>query len=192
MKHEIQSQATKQALADSLKELLTKKSFSKITVTELVENCGVNRKTFYYHFEDIYALLRWMLEKDMVSVLISEELTTEPEKVIRYALDYINQNRQLLTCVINELDHDQLRHFLYEDLSAPIRAVIQKAEQECGLMLEEDYREYLTSFYTSGMSGMIIRVLLRKVPSEEAFIKDMVTTFQVSLLALVQAQGRKV
>ncbi len=191
MKHEIQSQATKQALADSLKELLTKKSFSKITVTELVENCGVNRKTFYYHFEDIYALLRWMLEKDMVSVLISEELTTEPEKVIRYALDYINQNRQLLTCVINELDHDQLRHFLYEDLSAPIRAVIQKAEQECGLMLEEDYREYLTSFYTSGMSGMIIRVLLRKVPSEEAFIKDMVTTFQVSLLALVQAQGRK-
>ena len=191
MKHEIQSQATKQALADSLKELLTKKSFSRITVTELVENCGVNRKTFYYHFEDIYALLRWMLEKDMVSVLISEELTSEPEKVIRYALDYINQNRQLLTCVINELDHDQLRNFLYEDLSAPIRSVIQKAEQECGLVLEEDYREYLTSFYTSGMSGMIIQVLLRRVPSEEAFIKDMITTFQVSLLALVQAQGRK-
>lgn len=191
MKHEIQSQATKQALADSLKELLTKKSFSRITVTELVENCGVNRKTFYYHFEDIYALLRWMLEKDMVSVLISEELTSEPEKVIRYALDYINQNRQLLTCVINELDHDQLRNFLYEDLSAPIRSVIQKAEQECGLVLEEDYREYLTSFYTSGMSGMIIQVLLRRVPSEEAFIKDMITTFQVSLLALVQARGRK-
>ena len=191
MKHEIQSQATKQALADSLKELLTKKSFSRITVTELVENCGVNRKTFYYHFEDIYALLRWMLEKDMVSVLISEELTSEPEKVIRYALDYITQNRQLLTCVINELDHDQLRNFLYEDLSAPIRSVIQKAEQECGLVLEDDYREYLTSFYTSGMSGMIIQVLLRRVPSEEAFIKDMITTFQVSLLALVQARGRK-
>ena len=191
MKHEIQSQATKQALADSLKELLTKKSFSRITVTELVENCGVNRKTFYYHFEDIYALLRWMLEKDMVSVLISEELTSEPEKVIRYALDYINQNRQLLTCVINELDHDQLRNFLYEDLSAPIRSVIQKAEQECGLVLEDAYREYLTSFYTSGMSGMIIQVLLRRVPSEEAFIKDMITTFQVSLLALVQARGRK-
>ena len=62
MKHEIQSQATKQALADSLRQLLTRKSFSKITVTEIVENCGVNRKTFYYHFEDIYALLRWMLE----------------------------------------------------------------------------------------------------------------------------------
>ena len=50
MKHEVQSLATKQALADSLKQLLAKKSFSKITVTEIVENCGFNRKTFYYHF----------------------------------------------------------------------------------------------------------------------------------------------
>ena len=83
MKHEIQSQATKQALADSLRQLLTRKSFSKITVTEIVENCGVNRKTFYYHFEDIYALLRWMLKQDLRSVVISEELTSEPEKVIR-------------------------------------------------------------------------------------------------------------
>lgn len=192
MKHEIQSQSTKQALADSLKQLLTKKPFSKITVTELVEYCGVNRKTFYYHFEDIYALLRWMLEQDMISVLISEELTTEPEKVIRFALDYINQNRQLLTSVISELDHDELRNFLYEDLSAPIRSVIRKAEMESSLVLEDDYREYLTSFYTSGMSGMIIQVLLRKVPSEEDFIKYMITTFQVSLLALVQARGRKI
>ncbi len=192
MKHEIQSQSTKQALADSLKQLLTKKPFSKITVTELVEHCGVNRKTFYYHFEDIYALLRWMLEQDMISVLISEELTTEPEKVIRFALDYINQNRQLLTSVISELDHDELRNFLYEDLSAPIRSVIRKAEMESSLVLEDDYREYLTSFYTSGMSGMIIQVLLRKVPSEEDFIKYMITTFQVSLLALVQARGRKI
>ena len=100
MKHEMQSQATKQALVDSLKQLLTKKSFSKITVTEIVENCGYNRKTFYYHFEDIYSLLRWMLEQDLLSVVDSNELTSDPEKVIRFALSYIKQNRQLLTCVI--------------------------------------------------------------------------------------------
>ena len=191
MKHEIQSLATKQALADSLKQLLVKKSFSKITVTEIVENCGFNRKTFYYHFEDIYSLLRWMLEQDLLSVVDSNELTSDPEKVIRFALHYIKQNRQLLTCVINELGHDELRNFLYDDFSAPIRLVIQKAETETGRMLDDAYRGYLTSFYTSGITGMIIRVLLRKIPSEEEFIEDMITTFQVSLAALVQARGRK-
>ena len=190
MKHEMQSQATKQALVDSLKQLLTKKSFSKITVTEIVENCGYNRKTFYYHFEDIYSLLRWMLEQDLLSVVDSNELTSDPEKVIRFALSYIKQNRQLLTCVINELGHDELRNFLYDDFAAPIRMVIQKTESEIGLTLDDAYREYLTSFYTSGMTGMIIRVLLRKISSEDEFIEDMITTFHVSLTALVQARGR--
>ena len=192
MKHEIQSLATKQALADSLKQLLVKKSFSKITVTEIVENCGFNRKTFYYHFEDIYSLLRWMLEQDLLSVVDSNELTSDPEKVIRFALHYIKQNRQLLTCVINELGHDELRNFLYDDFSAPIRLVIQKAETETGRTLDDAYREHLTSFYTSGMTGMIVRVLLRKIPSEEEFIEDMITTFHVSLAALVQARGRRI
>ena len=185
MKHEMQSQATKQALVDSLKQLLTKKSFSKITVTEIVEYCGYNRKTFYYHFEDIYSLLRWMLEQDLLSVVDSNELTSDPEKVIRFALSYIKQNRQLLTCVITELGHDELRNFLYDDFAAPIRMVIQKTESEIGLTLDDAYREYLTSFYTSGMTGMIIRVLLRKISSEDEFIEDMITTFHVSLTALV-------
>ena len=192
MKHEMQSQATKQALVDSLKQLLTKKSFSKITVTEIVENCGYNRKTFYYHFEDIYSLLRWMLEQDLLSVVDSNELTSDPEKVIRFALSYIKQNRQLLTCVITELGHDELRNFLYDDFAAPIRMVIQKTESEIGLTLDDAYREYLTSFYTSGMTGMIIRVLLRKISSENEFIEDMITTFHVSLTALVQARGHRV
>lgn len=191
MKHEMQSQATKQALVDSLKQLLTKKSFSKITVTEIVENCGYNRKTFYYHFENIYSLLRWMLEQDLLSVVDSNELTSDPEKVIRFALSYIKQNRQLLTCVITELGHDELRNFLYDDFAAPIRMVIQKTESEIGLTLDDAYREYLTSFYTSGMTGMIIRVLLRKISSEDEFIEDMITTFHVSLTALVQARGHR-
>ena len=58
-------------------------------------------------------------------------------------------------------------------------------------MIEEDYREYLASFFTCGMSGMIIRVLLRRVPSEQEFIDNMITTFQISLPALIQARGRK-
>lgn len=192
MKHEMQSQATKQALADSLKELLTRKSFSKITVTEIVEHCGFNRKTFYYHFEDIYSLLRWMLEQDLISVVCSEELTEEPEKVIRFALNYIKENRQLLACVITTLGHDELRNFLYEDFSTPIRSVIRKAEQEIGMTLDDDYREYLTAFYTSGISGMIIRVLTKKISSEKEFIDDMITTFHVSLPALIQARGRRI
>ena len=54
------SQITKNALAASLKKLLSKKELSKITITNITEECGVNRQTFYYHFKDIYDLLEWI------------------------------------------------------------------------------------------------------------------------------------
>ena len=40
------SKYTKLALGESLKRLLQKKPLSKITITEIVEDCGLNRMTF--------------------------------------------------------------------------------------------------------------------------------------------------
>ena len=55
---------TKKALAESLKKILATKSLDSITVIEIAEDCGVNRQTFYYHFQDIYALLEWIFASE--------------------------------------------------------------------------------------------------------------------------------
>jgi len=49
--------STKKALAAALKKMMEVKPIDKITVKDLVEICGVNRQTFYYHFDDVYDLL---------------------------------------------------------------------------------------------------------------------------------------
>ena len=54
------SQTTKRALAQSLKHLMEQKPLEKITVVDISEDCGVNRQTFYYHFQDIYDLIEWI------------------------------------------------------------------------------------------------------------------------------------
>ena len=48
---------TKKAIMDSFLHLLEKKSLEKITVRDIVDDCGINRNTFYYYFQDIYAVL---------------------------------------------------------------------------------------------------------------------------------------
>lgn len=58
-------------LSGALKNAMKSKSLSKITVSELIEACGVNRKTFYYHFQDIYDLLKWTLEQEELRLLKS-------------------------------------------------------------------------------------------------------------------------
>ncbi len=44
--------------------MMAVKPMDKITVKDLVEICGVNRQTFYYHFDDVYDLLEWVFEED--------------------------------------------------------------------------------------------------------------------------------
>ena len=51
------SEVTKRALEQSLKNLLSKKPITKITINDIAEDCGINRMTFYYHFKDIYDLV---------------------------------------------------------------------------------------------------------------------------------------
>ena len=44
---------TKKAIRDSLVKLLNEKPLSKITVRDIVDDCGVNRNTFYYYYPDL-------------------------------------------------------------------------------------------------------------------------------------------
>ena len=60
---------TKQALEQSLKKLMQVKALDKITIRELADDCGLKRQAFYYHFEDIYDLVRWMFQQEAVSLL---------------------------------------------------------------------------------------------------------------------------
>jgi len=67
------SQITKRALEASLKNLLAKRPLDKITVTDITEDCGINRMTFYYHFKDIYDLVEWACIEDATRALAGKK-----------------------------------------------------------------------------------------------------------------------
>jgi Bacterial regulatory proteins, tetR family. len=63
------SDETKRILANSLKEMMKSKAIEKISIREITDNANVNRQTFYYHFEDIYDLLKWTFQQEAVQLL---------------------------------------------------------------------------------------------------------------------------
>ena len=75
------SQVTKRALEASLKNLLLKKPLNKITINDITEDCGMNRMTFYYHFQDIYDLVEWACMEDAKRALENKKRTTLGSKV---------------------------------------------------------------------------------------------------------------
>ena len=54
---------TKELLADSLYEIARQKSFDKITIQDIVADCGMSSSTFYRHFRDKYDLAKWIYEQ---------------------------------------------------------------------------------------------------------------------------------
>lgn len=60
------SLTTERALANSLKDLMVTRSINKITVKEVTDKCGITRRTFYNHFNDIYELLGWLYEHEII------------------------------------------------------------------------------------------------------------------------------
>lgn len=96
MKHEIKSLNTKKALVSALKESMKHKPLSKVTVSEIITACGVNRKTFYYHFKDIYDLFQWMLEDEAVEVVKQFDLMTDYEEALQFTLQYVEKNAHIL------------------------------------------------------------------------------------------------
>lgn len=54
------SNITKRALSQALKELIKTRPIEKISVGNICDACGLNRKSFYYHFQDKYELIYWI------------------------------------------------------------------------------------------------------------------------------------
>lgn len=69
---------TRQIILHTLTELMNEKPLSKITVKDIVERCGVNRNTFYYHFRDIPDAVEAMVKEELNDILKDQKA---PESV---------------------------------------------------------------------------------------------------------------
>lgn len=128
MKHTVTTYNTKKMLAESLKRAMKQKNFSKITVSEIIQDCNVNRKTFYYHFEDIYALLKWMFEEEAIGVVKHFDLLVDYEEAIRFIMNYIDENDYIISCAYNSIGREEMKQFFCADFWGIINTVINSAE----------------------------------------------------------------
>ena len=98
MKHEEASLQTRKALSAALKAQMEHKPLRKITVNDLIGMCDLNRKTFYYHFTDIYDLLKWTLEQEAVEVVKQFDLLTNYHDALLFVVNYVEENAHILSC----------------------------------------------------------------------------------------------
>ena len=71
--------STKRAFEEALKKLMADMPFEKISVSDICSECGMSRKSFYYHFRDKYDLVNWIFDRDFSSATENKQFSGEWE-----------------------------------------------------------------------------------------------------------------
>ncbi len=75
---------TREQIANAVRTLLVEKHVKRLTVKDIVEECSITRQTFYYHFEDIPDLLRWIIERESEKIMEECIAQGDAERGLRY------------------------------------------------------------------------------------------------------------
>lgn len=190
MRYDEISYATRKMLAEALKSALRKKSFSHITVSELVTACGINRKTFYYHFEDIFALLKWTLDDDARLLFARLSPIANYTDAFRSILAYVEQNGYIRNCIRDSVARGGTNNFFFNDGKKVAAAFIGGMETHMGLYLAPAYKDFLAACFAESFAGIITAY----IDDPDKFDRDTVIaylsdTVELSLCEILRKKG---
>ena len=179
------SQITKRALEQSLKNLLLKKPLNKITISDITEDCGINRMTFYYHFQDIYDLLDWTLQEDARHLVANKINLNNWEESIAALFVYMQENRMLVLNAFHSLERDTLEKEVFKLLS-PLLHRLFSAQEGFDRLSEAD-QNFIVSVYGLGITGLFLRWIGANMMSPpEPMIRQLYRLMGGSLQGIVQ------
>ena len=126
---------TKEIIARTFTELLDEKPMSKITVKDIVERCGVNRNTFYYHFRDIPDVVEFILKKKWDEILEAPQERTSITECVEEMAALIKENRKIMLNVYRSVKRDTFLIYL-NDVASYIVHKFHLNEKEIQMLIK--------------------------------------------------------
>lgn len=145
---------TKDLLSDAMWKLLELKSYNKITVNDIVDECDLNRNTFYYHFPNIPTLLEFSIKKWANEIIQSNFKFSSPVSCLEAIVAACNQ---LKDPIIN-IYHSEHREIFMANLTEVIRhfVSIYISEIEDRFETDSEKADTLSYFYRCFFTGVFI------------------------------------
>lgn len=144
---------TKKAIAEAMKELARKKSFDKISIADITTACGLNRQTFYYHFQDKYELLNWIYYNEAFLPVMDGITFDNWHEKLCGLLRHMKED-QAFFANTTRCDQDGFKDYLLSLTSAIFVDAIE--ELDTGSRLLPDDKKFISEFYAYGICGTIL------------------------------------
>lgn len=157
---------------DSFVKLLGQKPLDQITVKDIVGDCGVSRKTFYYYYQDTRALTEDLFLSYADRLLESDADPASLEELLSGLAQRLYQNRKLVLHIYNSSERDRIEEYLFEGAEKAAVGFVRKQAE--GIPCGEDKIRMLADWYMAAFAGLAaawIRRGMRELP--DAYLRDL-------------------
>ena len=164
------SEVTKRALEQSLKNLLLKKPLTKITISDIAEDCGINRMTFYYHFKDIYDLVEWSCLEDAKKALEGKKTHDTWQEGFLQIFQAVQDNKPFIMNVYRCVDRAQVERYLKPFVDNLLMNVIE--EESADIAVRDEDKNFIAQIYTYIFVGLMLDWIADDMREEPKVIVD--------------------
>lgn len=145
---------TEKAIKASFIKLLNQKPISKISVKDIVEDCGINRNSFYYHFSDIPALLEDIITEVTSAIIAKYPAVNSLDQCFSAAFDFALENKKAAFHIYNSVSRDIFERELMKLCDYAVRTYVDSAFE--GIDSGQRDREVVLRFIKCSCFGLVI------------------------------------
>lgn len=145
---------TEKAIKASALKLLNDKPINQITVKDIVEDCGINRNSFYYHFRDLPSLIEEMVTEQAENIISEYPSINSLEECLDAAISFAMNNRKAAMHIYNSVSRDIYEQYLWRVCEYVVTTYINSIFGEYDI---SDFdKEVIINFYKCACFGQIL------------------------------------
>jgi AcrR family transcriptional regulator len=148
---------TEKAIKETFLNLLNEKPVNKITVKDISQTCGINRNTFYYHYNDIPSLMEEIFTEQAELIVNLDENASLYELLI-YAADFAIENKTAVYHIYKSANREVFETYLERITEKTISNLIERKAREYNT--SENNKKAIIHYYKCLLVGFVIDWLL--------------------------------
>ena len=164
------AQRTEKAIANALKKLLAKRPLNKITISDIANECGINRMTFYYHYRDVYDLIECIANEELKGALEGKRTLADWQQGILKLMDVIQKDKGFYTGVYQSIDRDKTIDYIYDLISDLLKEGV--AQVPSTVKVSEADKQFIVDFYAYAFCGLLLQWVRNGMEEEPAELVD--------------------
>lgn len=146
---------TKELIRKEFIDLLNKKPIHNVTVTELARKCDIERKTFYYHYENLTELVKEIFQEELSMVVEEFNETLSWEDSFILAAKFILDNKRAIKHLYQSDYREDVEKYVFLIAGEIMYKYVERASEDTDA--KDVDKKLIAYFYQCALSSALIQ-----------------------------------